>query len=91
MTGRSTTLTLRSVDDWLTLNRQMWDERVPLHVASDFYNVEAFKSGRPILRGFVLGELGPLDGMRVLHLQCHFGLETLDLARHPSDRDRHRS
>jgi len=73
------------VDDWLTINRLMWDERVPLHLASDFYDIEGFKSGRPVLRGFEIDELGPLDGMRVLHLQCHFGLDTLDLARiHPT-------
>ena len=44
-------------------------------------------SGRPILRAFEIDELGPLDGMRVLHLQCHLGLEALDLARiHPTVR-----
>jgi SAM-dependent methyltransferase len=69
------------VDDWLTTNRRMWDERVPLHAASDFYDVEGFKAGRPALLPHEIDELGPLDGMRLAHLQCHFGLDTLDIAR----------
>lgn len=71
--------------DWLGTNRRLWDERVPVHVASGFYDVEGFKSGRPQLQPFEVEELGPLDGLRLLHLQCHFGLDTLDIARlHPT-------
>jgi SAM-dependent methyltransferase len=73
------------VDDWLTTNRRMWDERVPLHADSAFYDMEAFKAGRPSLLPHEVEELGALDGCRVLHLQCHLGLDTLDLARlHPT-------
>lgn len=73
------------MDEWLTTNQRLWDERVPLHVGSDFYDVEGFKSGRPTLLPFEVDELGPLDGLRLVHLQCHFGLDTLDVARlHPT-------
>jgi SAM-dependent methyltransferase len=73
------------VAEWAETNRAMWDERVPIHVASDFYCVDDFKAGRPTVKDFEIDELGPLDGMRVVHLQCHFGLDTLDLARlHPT-------
>ncbi len=69
----------------MTANQRLWDELVPLHVASTFYDVEGFKSGRPALLPQEVEELGPLDGLRVLHLMCHFGLDTLDLARlHPT-------
>lgn len=65
-------------------NQELWDERVPLHVASTFYDVDGFKSGRPQLQPFEVEELGPVDG-RLVHLQCHFGLDTLDIARlHPT-------
>jgi SAM-dependent methyltransferase len=75
------------VDERLATNRAHWDERVPIHVGSDFYNVEAFKAGRPVIKPFEVDELGPLDGMQLIHLQCHFGLDTLDLARlHPTVR-----
>jgi SAM-dependent methyltransferase len=73
------------VDERLATNRAWWDERVPIHVESDFYRVDAFRAGRPVIQPFEIDELGPLDGMRLLHLQCHFGLDTLDLARlHPT-------
>jgi SAM-dependent methyltransferase len=70
---------------WIDLNRRMWDERVPLHVASDFYDVAGFLAGQPRVEPFEVDELGPLGGLRLAHLQCHFGLDTLDLARlHPT-------
>lgn len=63
----------------------MWDERVPIHVASAFYDVDGFKAGKPAIQPFEVEELGSLDGMRLIHLQCHFGLDTLDLVRlHPT-------
>jgi SAM-dependent methyltransferase len=63
----------------------MWDERVPLHVASAFYNVAGFKAGRPQVEPFEVDELGALGDLRLAHLQCHFGLDTLDLVRmHPT-------
>ena len=63
----------------------MWDERVPLHTASDFYDVEGFRAGRPQVEPFEVDELGALGGLRLAHLQCHFGLDTLDLVRmHPT-------
>src|SRR6202040_2950885 len=50
-------------------------------------DVEAFLSGRPSIQPFEVDELGPLDGMALIHLQCHLGLDTLDIARlHPTVR-----
>ncbi len=70
---------------WIATNRRKWDERVPLHVASDFYDVAAFKAGHPQIEPFEVDELGALGGLRLAHLQCHFGLDTLDLVRmHPT-------
>jgi hypothetical protein len=63
------------------LNRRWWDERVPIHTASEFYDVEAFKAGGSTLRPFELEEVGDVAGKRLLHLQCHFGLDTLSWAR----------
>jgi SAM-dependent methyltransferase len=67
------------------LNRQWWDERVPIHVASDFYDVEGFKAGRSALLPFVLDEVGEVAGSSLVHLQCHFGLDTLSWARRGAD------
>lgn len=68
-------------DEWVEINRASWDEVTPIHVASSFYGVEEFRRGGGTLRPFELAEMGPLSGLELLHLQCHFGLDTLTLAR----------
>jgi SAM-dependent methyltransferase len=67
--------------EWIDTNRTLWDERVALHVGSDFYNVAAFKAGAPVLEPFELEHVGDVRGKSLVHLQCHFGLDTLDWAR----------
>ncbi len=69
------------MEDWLRTNRALWDERVPIHVASEFYDVEAFLAGASALRPFELDEVGDVDGLTLVHPQCHFGLDTLSWAR----------
>jgi SAM-dependent methyltransferase len=69
-------------DEWRALNQAFWDERVPIHVAGRFYDVEGFKAGRETLRPFELEETGAVAGHDLLHLQCHFGQDTLAWARH---------
>lgn len=59
----------------------MWDERVPIHVESAFYDVPGFVSGISHLRDFEREELGDVRGRSLVHLQCHFGLDTLSWAR----------
>src|SRR3990172_5144886 len=71
----------RAVDEYIETNRRHWDEVVPFHVASDFYDVAAFKAGRSTLMPVELAELGDVRAKTLLHLQCHFGLDTLSWAR----------
>jgi SAM-dependent methyltransferase len=68
-------------EEWLEVNRDMWDERVPIHVASELYDVEAFVAGRSSLRPFELAELPDVRGRTLVHPQCHFGEDTLSWAR----------
>ncbi len=68
-------------DSYAELNRRWWDERVPIHTASDFYDIDGFRAGADTLTRFELDEVGPVGGKRLLHLQCHFGLDTLSWAR----------
>ena len=63
------------------LNRRWWDERVPIHLHSEFYDIEGFRSGRDPIRAFEDAELGPVEGKTLAHLQCHFGLDSLAWAR----------
>lgn len=67
--------------EWFEANRALWDERVPIHVGSDFYGVDAFRAGRSTLQPFEIDEVGPVRGLELVHLQCHFGLDTLSWAR----------
>ncbi|MBC3843778.1 class I SAM-dependent methyltransferase [Streptacidiphilus sp. 4-A2] len=68
--------------DWLELNRAVWDERVPIHTSSQFYGLPGFLAGAESLRPFELAEVGDVSGRSLLHLQCHFGQDTLGWARH---------
>ena len=68
-------------DDWRDTNRALWDERVPIHVKSDFYDLEGFIAGRSDLRDFERDELGPVRNATLLHPQCHIGTDTLSWAR----------
>lgn len=70
-------------DPRIEANRRRWDERVPLHVASDFYDVAGFRddSDRLSLRDFEIEEMGSVAGRDLAHLQCHFGQDTLSWAR----------
>jgi SAM-dependent methyltransferase len=63
------------------VNRAFWDERVPIHTKSDFYDVEGFVGGATALRPFEREELGDVRGLSLVHPQCHFGLDTLSWAR----------
>lgn len=68
--------------NWVELNRANWDERVPIHAAGDFYDLDGFVGGAEPLRDFELDEVGDVRGKRLVHLQCHIGTDTLAWARH---------
>jgi SAM-dependent methyltransferase len=70
-------------DEWVELNRAWWDERAPIHVASEFYDLEGFLADPAAvrLRPFEVAEVGDVAGRTLVHPQCHFGLDTLSWAR----------
>lgn len=68
--------------DYLKLNREQWDRRTKAHLTSEFYDVPGWLAGAESLKAPELALLpDDLTGLRVLHLQCHFGQDTLSLAR----------
>jgi SAM-dependent methyltransferase len=69
------------MDERLQIIRKNWNERTPVHAASEFYDVESFKSGRITLKEVELREIGDVSGKTLLHLQCHFGLDTMSWSR----------
>ena len=66
---------------YLEMNRAGWDRRTVAHFESRFYDVDGFLAGRSSLREIERAELTDVAGKRLLHLQCHFGVETLSWAR----------
>ena len=69
------------MDKRLAVNRNNWNERTPVHAASDFYDVESFKKGRITLNDIERREVGDVSGKTLLHLQCHFGMDTMSWSR----------
>ena len=67
--------------EYFAMNRAGWDQRVKAHVESRFYDVDGFLAGATSLREIELAELANVRGKKLLHLQCHFGLDTLSWAR----------
>jgi len=68
-------------ENFLQLNRTNWNNRVDGHLTSDFYEMDSFRAGKSSLKEIELALLGKVEGKSILHLQCHFGQDTLSLAR----------
>src|SRR4030042_3636405 len=62
-------------------NREMWNEWATLHVETEHYDVEGFKNGRCTLYPIEVEEIGDVKGKSLLHLMCHFGMDTISWAR----------
>ena len=71
------------MDDALKANRDLWNAWTRINFESAFYNVESFRNGEDAIRldDYEREEVGPVDGKTLLHVQCHFGLDTLSWAR----------
>ncbi|MDC0325125.1 class I SAM-dependent methyltransferase [bacterium] len=67
--------------DYLELNRNAWDKRTGIHFVSEMYDVDGFLKGGYSLKEIELSEVDDVRGKTLLHLQCHFGLDTLSWAR----------
>jgi SAM-dependent methyltransferase len=73
------------MDPYREANRQLWEEWAAIHPGTDFYRVDDFKRGWDPLKPFEVEELGDVAGRTLLHLQCHFGRDTLAWARRGAD------
>ena len=68
-------------DKEFNTNKDTWNQKVVVHSQSRFYNLEGFKAGDSSLNSFELEALGDVNGKSLLHLQCHFGQDTLSWSR----------
>ena len=67
--------------NYLEINKNSWNSKVDIHYNSEFYDNEAFLNGQSSLNDIELALLGDIKGKTVLHLQCHFGQDTISLSR----------
>ncbi|MBS2099279.1 class I SAM-dependent methyltransferase [Carboxylicivirga linearis] len=67
--------------NYIEINKNLWNKKTEIHYESDFYDVESFKKGKNSLNPIELQLLGDVEGKKILHLQCHFGQDTISFAR----------
>jgi 2-polyprenyl-3-methyl-5-hydroxy-6-metoxy-1,4-benzoquinol methylase len=68
-------------ENYFDANRKSWDARTAIHVKSKFYDLEGFINGKNQLNSIELEALGDVRGKSMLHLQCHFGLDSMSWSR----------
>ncbi len=68
---------------FISINRDLWNTKIEYHVGSSYYNIDEFVSNKTYLtlKKTELNLLDYIKDKRILHLQCHFGLDTLSLGR----------
>ena len=67
--------------DYININKSSWNNKVDIHLSSEFYNQVTFLQGQTSLKEIELNLLGNIEGKSVLHLQCHFGQDSISLAK----------
>ncbi|TNE55657.1 MAG: class I SAM-dependent methyltransferase [Bacteroidetes bacterium] len=70
-----------TIPNYQQINRESWNQRTKYHLDSEFYQMPAFLEGKTSLNEIELGLLGDIKGLKILHLQCHFGQDSVSLAR----------
>ncbi len=70
------------MQEFFDTNRELWDAKTGVHLQSAFYDLEGFKAGKNSLNQIELDDIGSqIKGSEILHLQCHFGQDSLSMAR----------
>lgn len=69
------------MSNYTEINRNAWNKKTDIHIRSKFYDNDAFLKGKSSLKNIELDLLGDVKGKSILHLQCHFGQDTISLSR----------
>ena len=72
---------MSSEQNYLEINRHSWNNRVEAHLRSEFYDLKGFLNGKTSLNEIEINLLGDIKGKSILHLQCHFGQDSISLSR----------
>ncbi|MGB0981045.1 MAG: class I SAM-dependent methyltransferase [Winogradskyella sp.] len=72
---------MKDTINYFEVNKATWNKKVGIHAKSEMYKMEAFKRGETSLMPYEINALGNVNGKSLLHLQCHFGQDTLSWCR----------
>lgn len=72
---------MNSENSYLEINRKSWNDKTEIHLKSKFYDLDGFLKGKTSLNNIELNLLGDIKNKTILHLQCHFGQDTISLSR----------
>ena len=72
---------MRKKDNYIAINKDLWNKKTDFHINSDFYDNDNLIKGKTSLNEIELDLLGDIKGKSILHLQCHFGQDTISLQR----------
>jgi SAM-dependent methyltransferase len=76
---------MEDYNQYFEANKELWNQRTAIHKDSSFYDLAGFKAGETVLTPIELNEVGDVKGKKMLHLQCHFGMDSLNWARLDAD------
>ncbi|MDX1272425.1 methyltransferase domain-containing protein [Bizionia paragorgiae] len=72
---------MKDLSKYFETNKATWNAKVKAHASSNMYDLKAFKQGESSLNQYELQALGTVKNKSLLHLQCHFGQDTLSWSR----------
>jgi ubiquinone/menaquinone biosynthesis C-methylase UbiE len=72
---------MNTEENYIAINKQSWNNRTEAHLKSEFYDLDGFLKGSTSLNKIELELLGDVKGKSILHLQCHFGQDSISLTR----------
>jgi hypothetical protein len=68
---------MEKAEQYIEINKAAWNKKVQVHLDSSFYDHENFLKGKQSLKEIELNLLGDVKGKKILHLQCHFGQDSI--------------
>ena len=72
---------MKEESNYININKQTWNNKTDVHINSEFYDMKGFLEGKSTLNSIELELLGDISGKKILHLQCHFGQDTMTFSR----------
>ena len=72
---------MKPEDNYIAINRKLWNDKVAFHLESEFYDMPGFLKGKTSLKEIEMSLLEDISGKSILHLQCHFGQDSMSLSK----------